>query len=656
MGKRSRARRAQRVARPADAAPQLKSRDTQRAMAISAALFISVAVVYGQLATHDFINYDDVFYVTQNDRVTSGVSLDNIRWALTEFRSSNWHPLTWMSHMVDVQLFGMNPGMHLMTNLVLHGLNSVLLFLLLWRATAATWRSAAAAALFALHPLHVESVAWVSERKDVLSTFLFMLTLWLYIRWVEQRSTARYLVTLIAFALGLMSKPMLVTLPFVLLLLDWWPLRRFSLDDRSKLKPLVIEKLPMFALIVPSVLLTLKAQKQAIWPVPFSERLANALTSYVAYLGKMLWPAHLAVIYPLPQSFSPAAVVAAAVVLIAITAFALRFARKFPYLPVGWFWYLGTLVPVIGLVQVGRQSMADRYTYIPLIGIFMAIVWLAGEVKAVRKFGPAIAAVVLMACGATSYAQASYWKDSFTLERHALQVTRNNDQAHVLLGSALAARGDRQAAEKEFRSAISINPNNDEAYRDLGRLSLSSHPDEAIAFLTKAAALKPSDSATLAMLAAARGNKQEAVQLFQRALDEGDESADIHNDFAAVLAITGHDQQALTQYHEALRRMPGHYDARMNLGALLSRMGRGADALEQFAAAAKERPEAPEPHVYLALAYANSGRIESAIAEVNQAIAINAVESNRDFTNAVRMPFKETNINEYLAFLRAQRR
>jgi tetratricopeptide (TPR) repeat protein len=579
------------------------------------------------------------------------LSAENIRWAFTSFHAY-WIPLTWISYMVDVELFGIDPGKILLTNVVLHACNTILLFFVLRRATAATWRSGVVAALFALHPLHVESVAWVTERKDVLSTFFFILTLLAYIAFLEKRTPIRYVLILISFACGLMAKPMVITTPFVLLLLDWWPLRRFS---RANLKALVIEKLPMFAMIIPAAIVTMKAQKIAIGAVPLIQRLENTAVSYLAYLGKTVWPAGLAIIYPF-RAVSIGTAIAAVLCLIAVTAAALFCARRFPYVTVGWFWYVGTLIPVIGIVQVGKQSMADRFTYIPLVGIFIAVVWAVAEFAPVRRFAPVAAAAVLIACGAASFVQASYWKDSMTLERHALAVTRDNDVAHVYLGWALVTHGDRAGAEQEFRAAIRINPNSDEAYRNLARVRLASHSDDAIPLLRKAAALKPADTETQAMLAAALGDKQRAVAFYERALAEEDDTPDLRNDFAAVLAMTGHDEQALAQYNEALRMMPNHYDARMNAGALLSRMGREEEAIEQFVAAAKARPEVSEPHVYLALVYANRGQLAAAINEVNNAIAVDPVGSNREFTNAVRMQFKESNLRDYLAFLQQKAR
>jgi tetratricopeptide (TPR) repeat protein len=639
------ARRRSKATRQA-AAPPPSTRD-KRALAISAALILSVVIVYAQLTTHEFLDYDDNTYVTQNAHVSTGLTAQNVGWAFTAFRSANWHPVTWISHMLDVELFGMNAGRHLMTNVALHAISAVLLFWVLRRATRSTWRSAIVAALFALHPLHVESVAWVSERKDVLSAVFFMLTLLLYVLWVERRSTAIYIAMIVTFALGLMSKPMVITLPFVLLLLDWWPLQR--LDD---IKARVIEKLPLFALMIPSAILTVKAQQKALGSASIYERFANASVSYVSYLRKMIWPDDLAAIYPFPKSIPAGRALGAVVILIAITAAAIYFARRFRYLPTDWFWYLGTLLPVIGIIQVGRQSMADRYTYIPLIGIFMAIVWLGSE----ARYSAIAAAIAIAACGTRSYAQVAHWKNTVTLSEHALRVTRDNDVAHTLLGAALAKRGQHAEAEQHLRTAIQINGDNDEALKLLGRLKMAAgHPEEAIPLLDRAVTLRH-DPPTEAALAAARGDNDTAIRLYQQAIAEGEEVVDAENDSAALLAKMGRDQDALAHYENAIRLMPNHYDARMNLGALLSRMGRDNDAIEQFEAAARARPDSSEPHVYLALVHANRGQLAAAINEVSTALAVDPAGSNREFTNAVRIPFKETNLRDYLAFLQRKAR
>src|SRR5438067_3948264 len=372
MAKRRRARRKE-VAQPGVVATP-KPRAEKTVVFVSLAIVAAVFIVYGQVATHNLTNLDDLKYLPQNYHVTTGLTAANIEWAFTKFYAAYWLPLTWISYMADVQMFGLDPGKILLVNVVLHALNSMFLFLVLRRATNELWRSATVAALFALHPLHVESVAWATERKDVLSTLFFMLTLLSYVLFVEKRSPARYLTMVVCFVLGMMAKPMVITIPFVLLLLDWWPLQRFSLENLRPLRQLIIEKIPLFVLVIPASLITMRAQREAIGSIPLGDRLKNALLSYLVYLGKTIWPANLSVIYPLRIVTGSVAVVAV-VVLIAITIAALLGARR-KYIPMGWFWYLGTLVPVIGIVQAGKQSMADRFTYIPLIGIFIAAVWL----------------------------------------------------------------------------------------------------------------------------------------------------------------------------------------------------------------------------------------------------------------------------------------
>ena len=621
------------------AAPQ---GDRRTQLLISAALVIAIAIVYAQVASHEFTNFDDPTYVTQNYRVTSGLSASNIQWAFTTFHANNWHPLTWISHMLDVQILGLNAGRHLLMNVAIHALTSVLLFFMLLRLTTAMWPSAAVAALFALHPLHVESVAWVSERKDVLSTLFFVLTLWLYARFVEKRSLGRYVLMAIAFALGLMSKPMLVTLPFVLLLLDYWPLKRLS-------KQAVIEKLPLFAIVIPVAILTMKAQQTSIGAIPFSDRISNAARAYVAYLGKMIWPAHLTNIYPLPRNTSIAITLSALAFLLIVTIVALRFSKRFPFLPVGWFWYLGTLVPVIGLIQVGRQAMADRYTYIPSIGIFIAVVWTA------RKWLP-LFAIAAIACAVCSFIQVKYWTSSYTLFQHAVAVTPDNDIAHEMLGLTLVERGERAGGERELQKAIDLNSANDRALLALGRLRFSAgHPEEAIPLFERALRIKDLPE-TRAALAAARGNAEEATRMYQEAIRRDPASTYLHNDFAALLALNGHDQEALAEYQEALRLTPDLYDAHMNIGALLSRLDRNNEAIEHFIEAGRAHPHASEPHIYLALTYANAGRLNDAIAEVTTALTIDPVESNRQFSDAVRMPLKESNLRDYLAFLQKKAR
>ena len=419
-------------------------------------LVIATLAVYWQVRNYSFVNYDDHMYVTQNHNVQAGLTLESITWSFTTIQASNWHPLTWISHMLDCQLYGMNPGRHHLTNVLLHILNSLLLFLVFMRMTGKLWQSGFVAALFALHPLHVESVAWISERKDVLSTFFWMLSLWGYLRYVERPGACRYLLLFFLFILGLMTKPMLVTLPFVLLLLDYWPLNRFQFGSSgdcnySIQRPfdfgLVWEKTPLFLLAAVSSVMTYIVQKSggavnSLATIPFHDRIANAIVSYVSYIGKMIWPDNLAVFYPYPKSILLWKVAGAGLLLVVVSVVIFRMVRTKPYFAVGWLWYIGTLVPVIGLVQVGSQGMADRYTYVPLIGIFVIIAWGVPDFMPkwrYKKIGFTVTiAAILAIIMITTRLQIRYWSDSLTLFKHAFEVTTvDNCIVHGKLGEAL---------------------------------------------------------------------------------------------------------------------------------------------------------------------------------------------------------------------------
>jgi Flp pilus assembly protein TadD len=447
-------------------------------MLVAAALFALVAAIYGQVRGHAFVDFDDGEYVYENPTVREGLTAHGVAWAFTTTHAANWHPLTWLSHMLDVELFGLDPGWHHVVAALLHSLNAVLLFLVLRSATGAPWRSAFVAALFAAHPLHVESVAWVAERKDVLSATFFLLTIGAYVRYARAPGAGRYAVVASMLALGLLAKPMLVTVPFVLLLADVWPLGRHR---RDPWKRLLVEKLPLLALAVASSVVTLVAQSSKAatasaeaFPIPI--RIANAVASCVEYLEKAAWPSGLAVFYPHPASLGesvPALRVAVAgAVLASATALAVWQARRRPYLLVGWLWFLGTLVPVIGIVQVGAQAMADRYTYIPLLGIFLAIAWGAGEV-AERWPGarPALAATgagVVAALAAAAYVQAGTWRDARSLYSHAIAVTRRNFVAWNNLGMDHLRRRELPEARASFEQAIRAKPDCAMAHYNLG--------------------------------------------------------------------------------------------------------------------------------------------------------------------------------------------
>jgi Flp pilus assembly protein TadD len=635
-----------------------------RTLAVSALLVVAVGLVFSQLRSHEFLNYDDPLYVSENTHVQKGLTADGILWAFQSL-DFNWHPITWISHMLDVQLFGMNPGAHLLMNAGIHAANAVLLFLLLTRMTGAIWRSAMVAALFAIHPLHVESVAWLAERKDVLSTLFLLFMLHSYLYWTQRRSKPAYALMVVFFALGLMSKGMVITAPFVLLLLDVWPLQRLDLERTGGgLWPCVREKLPLFLLVIPGALLTIKAQR-AVSALTTTEivppliRMANAAISYIAYLGKGFWPSDLALPYPYHSTVSPTAATVAAILLLAITGAAFSVRRRWPYVLVGWLWFIGTLVPVIGLIQIGSQSMADRYTYIPLVGIFIAVVWLvadlAGGTPALQPVVATAAVAVLVSLAIAARAQAAYWHDSVSLFRHAAAAVPDNYIAHEELGAAYAARLQTEEAIAEYSEAARIRPLALGPRKNLATLELSRGNTAEAAKQLQIAVRLSNDPQTQGALLVLEGRLTEAVAAYERALKANPSSADVHNDLAAALARSGRDAEAARQYESALQLDPSLYDAHMNYGALLSRTGRNSEAISQFRKAAEIRPSSPEPLIYLALVEASMGRIESAIDRINRAMTANRERSNQILTNAVHMPFKETNIDEYLAFLYSQK-
>ena len=460
---------------------------------IGFALAAITLLVYMPMLWHGFVNYDDPDYILGNEHVKGGLTWANMVWAFTSNDAANWHPLTWLSHMLDCQLFGVNPAGHHLVNLLFHTANTLLLFLLLTQLTGALWRSALVAALFAWHPLHVESVAWASERKDVLSAFFWMLTILCYAKAVTSdkwqvtskdpslitHHSSLYWLALFFFACGLMSKPMVVTLPFVLLLLDFWPLERFQNFKFQNLAKLFVEKIPFFALSLASCLITYRAQSGALWStqaLSFHFRLANALMSYVRYISKLFWPTDIALIYPYPHFWPLAGVVFVAGLLAVLSVIFILQAKRFPYLAVGWFWFLGTLIPAIGLVQVGVQSMADRYTYLPSIGIFILVVWGVNDLLNARPQKIQIAklagSVVLVGCLLCTSMQLRYWRSSPELFLHTVEVTTDNYAAEDCLGKALENIGKKDDAGKLYADAVRIEPDYPSAQFDLGMIEV----------------------------------------------------------------------------------------------------------------------------------------------------------------------------------------
>jgi protein O-mannosyl-transferase len=626
-----------------------------------------------------FLNYDDPDYVTKNAHVQSGLGLDNFVWAFTKSYSANWHPLTWISHMLDCQLFGPRAWGHHLTNILFHVANTLLLFLTLRRMTGAIWRSALVAALFAWHPLHVESVAWISERKDVLSTFFWLLTMLAYLEYARRPGRKWYLLTLTGLALGLMSKPMVVTLPFVLLLLDFWPLNRFSnlpwqpsssttlTPDPLKLPKLpwtrlLIEKIPLFGLVILASLATFFAQKSigavmGLGTVPLHDRIANIPISYVRYLKKIIWPNDLAIFYPF-QSWSNLQIAAALLFLFASLVLIVLSCRKWPVLAVGWLWFLGTLVPVIGIIQVGTQSMADRYSYIPAIGIFIILAWGLGELAARWRLSPRLLAsastIALIACIAATASTLQTWQNTGTLFGHALEVTSNNTVAYTSLGFFQIDCGKTNEAKTNFDAALKIVPNWPAALFGEGLLystmgddltatnyyaqALKSAPSayrvinicfanslyrlgklpEAADHYTAALNADPADVEANYMLGSILTKldfNKEAIEYLNTSLQFQPESASAHDQIAQAYSKVGNNNAAFRHYKEAVRIDPNLAHAQRQLGILMAQNGQVTESLKHFEKSAQLEPTNSTAHFALAAAYEMQGQLDKSVEE-----------------------------------------
>ncbi len=607
-------------------------------------LVVTTISVYWQVRNYDFVNFDDGTYIYENSHVQKGLTLESITWAFTTIYASNWHPLTWLSHMVDCHIYGMSPGRHHLTNLLLHVANSLLLFFVFRKMTKSFWQSGFVAALFAIHPLHVESVAWVSERKDVLSTFFWMLTMWGYTRYIEHPAVNRYLLVVLFLALGLMSKPMLVTLPFVLLLLDYWPFCRFRFkrsggsgnsQQKSNALRLVWEKIPLFVLVTMSSALTFYAQKKggavrSLEIYPFKIRIANALVSYVKYVGKMVYPSKLAVLYPHPGMLPWWKIGGACLLLVYISFLAIRVVKQSPYFAVGWLWYLGTLVPVIGLVQVGRQSMADRYTYIPLIGIFIIIAWGVPELVAQwrhRKIWLAIlATVVLTILMATTWKQIGYWKNGITLFEQTLKITSNNYVSHNNLGNALDKQGRTTEAIEQYLIATRIKPDYAEARNNLGNaLQKEGHVEEAIEQYLKALRIK-SDYAeahnNLGNALEKQGRIAEAFEHYLQTLRIKPDFVEAHNNLGNALHKQGRFEEAIGHYLQALQIKPDYAGAHYNIGNALAENNRQDEAIAHYTKALKIDPEFADAHINIGIVLEEQDKVAEAIEHYQKALSV----------------------------------
>jgi protein O-mannosyl-transferase len=528
----------------------------QNELFIGVGLVAATLAVYGQVMNHQFIVLDDNHYIYQNPIISRGLTLDGIAWAFTTFHSANWHPLTWISHMVDCQIFGLHAGGHLLVSALIHAANTLLLFLFLRRATGARWQSAIVAALFALHPLHVESVAWAAERKDTLSTFFGLLTLLAYASYVAVPSWKRYVLVAIALALGLMAKPMLVTWPFVLLLLDYWPLRRFQWRRASGIRgflrsllPLIREKLPLFCLAAASMIITFVAQSRGgavrtLLDVPVTLRLANAIVSYATYLLRTAWPNHLTFYYPFPSAGTPAWQLAGAIVLLTIiTVFVLHQASERPYLLVGWLWFVGTLAPVAGLVQVGSAAMADRYYYVSSIGLFVAIVFglsdLARKLRIDRVAVGALAVAALSMFACLTVVQIGRWRDTATLFRYTSSVAPDNRLIENYFGTVSGDRGKYDEAQAHFEKALQIKPE---------------------ALISDADIL-----GNLGLLMMHEGKLTEAMKPLNEALRLDPNNAIAHYELGMVLLKLGKSEESISHFLVAIRLKPDWALARENL-------------------------------------------------------------------------------------------
>jgi len=575
--------------------------------------------IYAQVIGHHFLTFDDNWYIEHNPMVNRGITRAGLAWAFTTFHEGNWHPLTWIAHMIDSQLFGMFAGGHLLVNALIHSTNTLLVFLFLLRTTHARWSSALVAALFALHPLHVESVAWAAERKDTLSTFFGLLSLIAYVRYAEAPSIRRYAWVAITLALGLMAKSMLVTWPFVMLLVDYWPLGRLAdpigkehqrsashREAATGIGSLVWEKIPLFALVAASAVVTFVAQShlgtvRTFREFPFALRLSNALVSYAKYLLLACWPNDLAVFYPFPEAGIPAwQIIGAALLLIGITAFCF-FQRKIrPYLIVGWLWFLGTLLPVIGLVQVGAQIMADRYFYIPSIGLFIAIVFGLADIAERRRIAPwlsaAIANVVVLALATLTNAQIHRWNDSFTLFKHALTVAPSNVIAEDHLGLAMHTAGQIDEAAAHFEKALQIQPNDFIALLYIGVTRFyQGRVPEAIEYAQAAIRSEPDSSKAhnlLGMALAKQNRNDAALDEMRRAKELAPKNAEIRNNLGLALARLGRIPEAIDEFHEAVRLDPDKAaPAHVNLGWALLGSGKARESIPEFEAALNLQPE-----------------------------------------------------------------
>ena len=645
-------------------------------------LALTTLTAYWPVGNHEFVHFDDNIYITENKDVQNGITVQGLYWAFTTGHAANWHPLTWLSHMLDIQIFGLNPHWHHLTNLLLHIANVLLLFFVLHRMTKAPWQSALVAALFALHPLHVESVAWISERKDVLSTFFWMLTLVAYNRYAARPRLGNYLVVIVFFALGLMAKPMLVTLPFVLLLLDYWPLERFGkiesvtpartqitspLPGRGRkaktgkgtpkmrtevekpltrklqwasARPLILEKVPLLALTILSCVATFTAQSKsgAVASLEIfspEERIANALVSYAGYIIKTIWPDNLAAYYPHLRAWPFWQAPGTVLFLAAVTLAVIVRAKKFPYLPVGWLWFTGTLVPVLGVVQVGSQAMADRYTYIPSIGLFIMAAWGIPQIFQNRRHGKEVlvasSALCLLCLITLTRIQVGYWHDNLTLFGHTLEATENNYFIYTIRGGIFYDMGDYNHAIDDLDRAIQINPGFALAYNGRGNVrDTLGYCAQAIEDYSRAVEIQPRYPEAYYN----RGTSYQNAGMYRQAIQDYDkaietnllDTADVFCNRGAAYASLGDQMKAIEDYGRALEIDPRHAKTYFNRAIAYGILGDHLQALKDFDSAIQINPE-------YARAYFHRGKAHALLGDQKQAL--------EDMKTAARLGYED---------------
>ncbi len=613
------------------------------------ALTVITFAIFWQVRSFDFVNYDDPDYVSNNPHVKNGLSPSNIIWAFTSIHSHNWHPLTSLSHMLDCHLFGPNPHRHHLINLLFHILNTLLLFAVLRQITAAFWQSAFVAAVFAIHPLHVESVVWISERKDVLSTLFWLLTIAAYFHYVKKPAISRYILTLVLFTLGLMAKPMLVTLPFVLLLLDYWPINRFDLMtlsqpfQRAAFYRLLSEKIPFFALSIISSIITFLVQQHSgtvVTIYPLKIRLFNVIVSYVQYIDKMFLPTGLAVFYPYDvKKLSVGSIAPAAAILLVISILVIRYASKYRYLLVGWLWYLGTLVPVIGFVQVGSRALADRYSYVPLTGLLIIVAWAANDLLDKWKYkkialGLSASAVILV-LSVCSWFQTSCWQNSETLFTHATRATSENYMAHNNLGVIFMEQNKLTEAIEQFHLAIHADPDYVRAHYNLGSAyGKMGRPNDEVQAYKNAIKLKPDLFEAYYALGTAYGKLgrfDEQIESLKKAIKIKPDYAKAHFDLGVAYGKIGCLEDEIDSYKHAIKIKSDFIEAYNNLGVACSRIGRFQDSIQAFKQAIELKSDAPDTYYNLGAAYLKMGSFQDAAEAFKQAIELTPNDASAHF-------------------------